>query len=304
MSTANEAYPLRVFDARSLGDAYIGPVHIWDIDKTYLSTSFSSARGMLRIPVEFAIDKRAIAGMPQILQALRYGPGPRYEAIPLYFISASPPQLKRVVEHKMMLDGVEHDGLTFKDWTGVLQSWHPARLRLQVGFKLAALLDGRVRRPRATEYLYGDDVEHDATAFSLYARLLAERPAWPTARQWLARAGVRPYDQKPIRALLDAIPPLAGEVGRIFIHLEAGSDPAHVAAAGPLVTPIRGSVQLAIALHGDGLIRAAGLKKVIRSRLGSDLDLPGLGKLVEDARKRALASRQTFDVLAPLLGAQ
>ena len=62
------AYPLQVHDHRSLPDGYSGPVFIWDIDKTYLSTQFSSLRGLGRIPLEFAVDKQAIAGMPEVLR--------------------------------------------------------------------------------------------------------------------------------------------------------------------------------------------------------------------------------------------
>lgn len=84
-------YPLRINDERVLPDGYDGPVYVWDIDKTYLSTHFSSLHGLARIPLEFAVDKVAIPGMPELLRGLRKGAGPHYAGHPLYFVSASPP---------------------------------------------------------------------------------------------------------------------------------------------------------------------------------------------------------------------
>src|SRR5437868_8900070 len=91
---------------RRLTAEYRGDILLWDIDKTYLDTRFSSMRGLLAIPFEFAIDKRTIPGAAVLLRALRRGSGEESALVPLYFISGSPPQLRRVVERKMLLDGV------------------------------------------------------------------------------------------------------------------------------------------------------------------------------------------------------
>ena len=168
----SQAYPLRIHDQRTLPDGYDGPVFVWDIDKTYLATRFSSLQGLSRIPLEFAVDKQAIPAMPEVLRGIRRGPGPGYGCVPLYFVTASPPQLRGVLEHKMILDGVEFDGITFKDWWRIMKQGRPGRFLDQVGFKVCALLEGRRRRPLATEYLFGDDAESDADAFALYASLV------------------------------------------------------------------------------------------------------------------------------------
>ena len=116
----HRGYPLCEIDNRSLPPDYAGPVFIWDVDKTYLSTHFSSLQGLVRIPVEFPIDKRAIPGMPELVRGLRKGRGAGVACAPLYFITASPPQLRSALENKMLLDGVEFDGITFKDWLRTL----------------------------------------------------------------------------------------------------------------------------------------------------------------------------------------
>ncbi|HQF25177.1 MAG TPA: hypothetical protein PL065_17065, partial [Polyangiaceae bacterium] len=157
-------YPLSVVDDRIFSLDYDGPVFIWDIDKTYLATRFSQPKYMARIPIEFAVDKQAIAGMPEVLRGIRRGTTAAFACAPLYFVSASPPQLRAVITRKMLLDGVEYDGITFKDWAKTIMQRRPGRLKEQVGFKICALLEGRRRRPMASEYLFGDDVEKDAVA--------------------------------------------------------------------------------------------------------------------------------------------
>jgi hypothetical protein len=256
-------YPLAVFDDRTLPSGYAGPVFIWDIDKTYLSTRFSSLGGLLRIPIEFSVDKVAIPGMPEVLRGLRRGPGPSYACTPVYFVSAGPPQLRRTIENKMLIDGVEHDGITFKDWKRTLLDLRPGRLREQIGYKLNALLEGRERRPNAVEYLFGDDVEADAEAYSLYARIISGELRAGTAEAAMAAAGVALDDRRCVRELLDRVELMPGVVGRIFIHLEAGRDPSSFAPLGDIVVPVRGAYQLALALLSMDLIDAMAVRQAL-----------------------------------------
>jgi hypothetical protein len=119
-------------------------VFVWDIDKTYLETRFSSWRGLLAIPFELAVDKVAARGAVELLRALREGPNPHQPRLaPLYFISGSPKQLRRVIEQKMMLDGIQADGMTFKDQWGLLRRGRPQAILEQVGYK-AFLLVGQI----------------------------------------------------------------------------------------------------------------------------------------------------------------
>ena len=156
------SYPLSFFNHRTPLPRYRGPLLVWDVDKTYLATPFSSVSGLLRIPLEFAIDKTGNPGMAEVLRGLRRGVGKKFRCTPLYFITASPPQLRRVLEHKMLKDGVEQDGLIFKNWMACLWQGKPRRLFDQLGFKLLALLTLRLEYPLASEFLFGDYVECDA----------------------------------------------------------------------------------------------------------------------------------------------
>jgi hypothetical protein len=247
-------YPLSIEDQRSYPEGFEGEVFVWDIDKTYLETHFSSLKGMARIPVEFAIDKKAIAGMPEILRGLRRGPGQDYACAPLYFVSASPPQMRRVIERKMLMDGVEYDGIILKDWFKTLWQLRPGRLKEQAGFKICALLAGRLNRPQSVEYLFGDDVESDAEAFFIYANLLSGDLSTGEINQMMVEAGVQRDDQRCIRKLQDRLGVERGRVARVFIHLERNTPVEHFKHLAPVVVPVKGAVQLSLALYGMKLV--------------------------------------------------
>lgn len=280
-------YPLVLCDAREYPPGFDGDVFVWDVDKTYLSTRFSSVRGLARIPVEFAVDKRAIPGMPEILRGLRRGPGPRYQGHPIYFVTASPPQLRDVLERKMLLDGVEYDGLTFKDWARCLLELRPWRLREQVGFKVCALLAGRLRRPRSREHLFGDDAERDPEAYHLYARLLSPDLSAGEAEAEMRRAGVHAEDRRCVHALLDRIGRDRGWVERAYIHLERGTPPEAWSHLAPLVVPVRGAVQLALALFGQGHLDPGAATRAVEAG-GASMTRRDLEPLVRDAVDRGL----------------
>ena len=295
------SYPLEVDDQRTLPDGYVGPVFIWDIDKTYLSTHFSSLQGLSRIPIEFAVDKQAIPGMPEVLRGIRRGRGPGYGCVPLYFVTASPPQLRGVLEHKMILDGVEFDGITFKNWWQIMKKGRPKRLLDHVGFKVCALLEGRQRRPLAREYLFGDDAESDADAFFLYALLLHEKMSYGEARDRLAGTGMREDNQLCALALLDRLPEKRGKVEKIFIHLEKGTPPEKFGRFGPLVVPVKGGFQLCLALFALDLVDEATVLQC-RNAVFPAEETPDseMDARIIDAVDRSLISRQKLRVIDSL----
>ena len=289
---SNQKYPLSIDDQRQLPKDYAGDVFVWDIDKTYLSTRFSSVKGLARIPIEFAIDKHAIYGMPEVLRGLRRGPGSVYACSPLYFISASPPALRQVVERKMLLDGVEHDGITFKDWFRTIRQLRPGRLREQLGFKMAALMTGRQNRPCCHEYLFGDDMESDAQAYSLYAQAMNENFSVDELAHKMSQAGVKEDDCALIGNIYERIPSQRGTVKGIFIHLERKSPPdsfSHL----PLVTAVHGGYQLALTLYQLGLLDICAVCDA--SEAVSNHGRISLTQLNQDARQRNLISQQKLD---------
>ncbi len=155
-------------------EEYAGPVFVWDLDKTYLQTDYDTLRDLVRTAFERARDKLAYPGVATLMRALRRGPSGQIH--PTYFVSASPPQLRDVIHEKLAMDGVEVDGIYFKDNLRNLRPGRTERLREQIGYKLLALLHLRQRLPAAgVETLFGDDAETDPRAYTLYSGILEGR---------------------------------------------------------------------------------------------------------------------------------
>jgi hypothetical protein len=247
---------------RRLPSDYQGDVLIWDIDKTYLDTRFSSWRGLLAIPFELAIDKEALPGSVPLLRALRRGPAERPMLVPLYFVSGSPPQLRRVIERKMVLDGVDFDGITFKDQLGLLKSGRVRSITHQVGYKLQALLLYRKEIPdRARWLLFGDDVEADHEIFGLFTRICAGLRGSDLERA-LAEHGVDEAERSSVIELASQLAITPDSTEGIFIHLTRGSDPSRFERNGTIAA--RSFLQSALVLADRGKILPAAISAVAR----------------------------------------
>jgi hypothetical protein len=303
-------FPIHRACYRTLDPDYAGVVFVADIDRTYLSTRFSSLRSMARIPFETAAEKKDIAGMARLFREIRRGPGAHSRETPLFFVSASPSQLRPVIEQKMVLDGIGFDGTTFKNWGAVLRRLKLSRLREQIGFKLTALLSGRAELPPgASEILIGDDLETDPLTYALYADILAERIPAADLRRILRLNGVGESDARAIVALRRDVRPGRG-VQRAFIRMERYDDPDVFQPYGPGLIGCHGAFQMAVALWRfecvsvDGVLRVAS-DLVHRGVKGAELvdrlrNLVARG-LVSATQGRVLADRLAEQGLVPAL---
>jgi len=281
------SFPVDRANYRGFPSDWAGEVFVCDIDRTYLATRFSTLKGLLRIPFESAVDKVTIAGMAALLKEVRRGPGAQSRHTPLYFVSASPAELRPVIERKMLLDGLEYDGTTFKSWTGVARGLRPSRLREQLGYKLTALLQARLELPPgARELLLGDDTECDALAAALYADLLAGRLPPAQVPALLVRQGVLPADAEAI-AELSARAGQPSAVLGAFIRLEL-RQPRDLLEYAPWVQPVRGALQMAAALFGRGSIGLRGLVRVAAELLSRGVTRVELADLLVDALRRGV----------------
>ena len=247
------SYPLKREDHRVFSPELDGLICVWDIDKTYLASDIDSLRGMLKIPFEFAVDKRTIAGADNLLRLLRRPKGAS-AASGLYFVSASPNQLRSTIEGKMLLDAVEHDGITLKDWTTIVKRRRFGKLREQIGYKLSALLLARKSLPwRASELLFGDDSESDALIYSLYADICAGRLRASHLEGTLLKNGVANEDARYIGELSRDLP--EGEiVAGIFIHTEREESAATLDAWQSQLVACQDTFQMACLLVAQGHI--------------------------------------------------
>jgi hypothetical protein len=286
-------FPIHRQSYRTLEPTWEGEVFVADIDRTYLATQLGSMRGMARIPFERAADKEDIAGMARLFREIRRGPGAGPGAgreTPLYFVSASPAQLRPVIERKMRLDGIGFDGTTFKNWTGVFRKLRLRRLREQVGFKLTALLAGRAELPRgAVENLIGDDLETDPVTYAIYADVLAERIGIGDLPRILARNGVMESDAAAIVRARRELSPGRG-VKRAFIRMERNADPDVFLDFGAGVVGCRGPFQMAAVLMHEGNVSEDGVLRVAGALLQRGLPPAELSARLRDLCRRALLS--------------
>ncbi|MBI2892604.1 MAG: hypothetical protein HYY06_03570 [Deltaproteobacteria bacterium] len=296
-SYRDDPIPMELSNDRHLPADFDGPVIVSDIDGTYLETDLSSAAGMLAVPFEFAIDKVAVPGAVPLLQGLRHGLGQRSSLHPLYFVSASPPQLRRVIERKMILDGVEFDGIAFKDQVRMVLARRFRQLTHQVGYKLAALIRYRtILPPKARWTLFGDDLESDGDIFALFSEVCAGlRGAGLVAR--LQTLGTAAPVAQFVARLADGLPsgdPI--EAVHIRLARRAGarswlSGPRDLPAMDGRLTAAPDYLQHALVLHRRGRLAPHIVRQVAREIQRAGL---ALADVLRDART-------TFDVDPTLL---
>lgn len=269
---------------RRLRPDYDGDVLLWDIDKTYLDTSFSTLSGLASIPFEFAVDKRSIPGARPLLRALRRGPGPSSAIVPLYFVSGSPPQLRRVIERKMTLDGIEFDGITFKDQLALLRARRFADIKAQTAYKLKALLLYRREIPSTASWLmFGDDVESDASVFELFAEICGGLRSERLVER-LVSGGVEPEQARQVRDLASTTDVSDDPVTRIFVQLVSKSDPLQF--DGAKTVAARSFLQTALVLADMGKISGEAVATVandLRRRHVCDAEIDAE---LDDAKSR------------------
>lgn len=233
-------------------------IYRWDLDKTYLQTEFDTLRQVMRAALESAREKKAIPGATALIRELRTMPGSR-----LCIISGSPTQMREVLAEKLHLDGIFFDELVLKNNLRNLVRGRFKALRGQVGYKLPALLESRVKEPlEANEVLFGDDAEADAFIYSLYADMVARRVSRSVVENVLEAAEVYPDEAERVWHAWDAVP-LADPVQRIFINLSKLTPPAHFTRYGARVVPVFNYFQAALVLLGDRWISSLGVGKVM-----------------------------------------
>jgi hypothetical protein len=271
---------------RRFPDGWRGDVMVWDIDKTYLDTRFSSLRGLLAIPFEFAVDKRHVAGTVPLLRALRTGPDPSAPRLtPLYFVSGSPPGLRAVVERRMTLDGVQFDGIAFKDQLALLRAGRLRAVAEQIGYKLCALLLLRRDLPVDVRFfLFGDDVERDLEVFLLFGAVCAGLRG-PRLREAMRAHGAHWPEIEAAVELASPLPVELDPVERIFIHGARGRL-LHRVDLDPRVVATRASLQAAWVLRQLGRIDTGGPARVAAALREAGTSDDVLRDLAADARVR------------------
>ena len=290
-------YPLDRSNERTYPEDFQGTVYVWDIDKTYLVTEFDSLRGLLAIPFEFAVDKRNVAGTDALLRALRRS-GDLAPSNPIYFISGSPSQLRGVIEKKMTLDGVEYDGITFKDHLRILRSRNVARIKEQIGYKLSALLLNRRELPWGVEeVLFGDDSESDALIYAIYADVIAGRLRGDELKATLLKNHVA-LEDATYAVSLSAGLPKRDLVRCVYINLEKRTSLSRFNAFGSRVVPCYDTLQASLHLFQCGRIASEHVVMVAAELVNSyDRHPSGLVRSAIEITARGVVSAETIGLV-------
>lgn len=242
----------------------------WDLDKTYLVSHFESLRKLLAVPFERGEDKVAVPGVTVLIKSLRAEASTRGHPPQVHFLSASPPQIGAAIREKLAIDGIEYDGITFKDQVGHIVRGRFDALREQIGYKLEKLLvSARSIDAGAREFLFGDDWESDPFVYSLYADLLAGRIAPATLEAVLERAGVHRHYVGRIESHLSWIEEAPRHtVGGIFILRQRRVLPVELETLGARLAWFDNYFECALCLYARGLVSAEAVVEVAReSRL-------------------------------------
>ncbi len=236
---------------------YDGFIVISDIDKTYLATQIDSIGGLLRTAFETPESKDNVPGFSIILRALRRGGEEAPTKVPVFFVSASPPQMRDALLSKMQIDGVDHDGIVFKDQLEYVRAGEFKKLREQIGYKTSALLSLWLKAPKKSKLvLFGDDSESDPVIYSLFEEILSGRLRGEMLQRMLGYLKVFPEETQKIMNLVKQLgPECFSPVRYIFINLASGSQANYYMKYGAHLFATENSLQVAIALFEGGLIR-------------------------------------------------
>lgn len=228
-------------------------VFVWDLDKTYLDTKIDSIGGIFTAAVERAMAKKNVPGTSTMLGRFskRWTEQHGQLRFPIFFITASPPQMEERILEKFTHDGIRPLGCFYKDNLRNLSPKRWWRLTKQVGFKLQSLLQLRTRlRDDVRQVLWGDDSESDAIIYNLYSDICSRRIGTNDLRSILKHYAVTGEQVDRILILQSQIPE-TDPVEKIYINLAVDTDPDYYLKFGRRTVPTSETFQVTLDLFQD-----------------------------------------------------
>ncbi|MGE3975185.1 MAG: phosphatase domain-containing protein [Bdellovibrionales bacterium] len=285
-------------------DAHL--VYVWDLDKTYLETHFESLKGLIRTALEKAFQKRNVPGTNTLVRALISSQGRGNRAFPIFFISASPPQIEEKIHQKLQLDNIRPFGCFYKDNLQNLTPKRFKRLTNHMGYKIQALLELRVRlRLDVQQILWGDDSESDAVIYSLYSDICARRLSHTELLRVLKGLKVEMKQIHNILLLQEKTPPM-DPVKKIYINLAVDTDPEYYLKFGRRMVATYDTFQASLDLYQDGHLDVDQITQIAHDMINNYAFTPDeLAKSVDDLLSRQILKPATLQTLVePLTRAQ
>ncbi len=229
---------------------------VWDLDKTYLDTKIDSLWGLINAVVERSFTKKNIPGTNVLIRALakNWQKEKGLTKFPIFFITASPPQMEERIIEKLNFDEIYPLGCYFKNNLINLKPsrWH--RLKRHVGYKISALLLLRTKLPENLEQvLWGDDSESDAIIYNLYSDICARRISAVELKILLKKLGMAQDNMDLILQLQSQVPAM-DPVKKIYINLAIDTDHDYYLKFGRRTVATYNTFQIALDLFQDGRI--------------------------------------------------
>ena len=279
-------------------------VFIWDLDKTYLDTKFETFKGLIKTIMERGFQKKNVPGTSELVMALKKAHFEKKDVdfLPIYFITASPPQMEERIVEKLEFDGFRPYGIFCKDNLQNLRPGRLWRLTKQVGYKLQALMQLRLRlKPDVRQVLWGDDSESDALIYSLYSDICARRLNKSEIKKILKNFNVTGPQMDKIFELQQRMP-ASDPVEKIYINLAADTDSEYYIKFGRRTLPSFNSFQTALDLFQDHRI---GMEQVIQIAqdllLNYDFTTDELEWSLDDLVRRQILADETIQEIFPAL---
>lgn len=235
-------------------------VFIWDLDKTYLDTHFESFSGLFRTVFEKAFQKRNVPGTAALVKAL----AKKSDPLPIYFISASPPQMQEKIKRKLDLDGLAPFGFLSKDNLKNLKPSLWGRLTNHIGFKLQALMEVRLLLSGDCKMIcWGDDSESDATIYSLFSDICSHRLTDREVKSILVDFNI-PDDQIDLIIELRDQKENFDPLERVYINLAVDTDPEYYRRYGRRLMAVDNTFEVALDLFQRGFIHLDSVFDVVK----------------------------------------
>jgi hypothetical protein len=279
-------------------------VFIWDLDKTYLDTTIESIGQLLVTVVERSFNKKNVPGTKTLLKALHGAFSQRrgQTRFPIYFITASPPQMEARISEKFTIDGIRPFGVFYKDNLRNLSPRRFWRLRKQIGYKVQSLLQLRTRlNANVKQVCWGDDSEADAIIYNLYSDICARRLGTQDLRAVLKSLGVT-NEQVDVILMLQSQIPEQDPIEKIYINLASDTDPDYYLKFGRRTVPTYNTFQVAMDLFQDRRLDFEGVLSVAHEMMMSYGFTPDeLARSFDELVRRHVLGEQCVEKSVPQL---
>ena len=273
-------------------------IYVWDLDKTYLDSSIDSLSGLFQTILEKAMNKKNIPATDVLLQVLaRYRAEKKGQTFfPIYFITASPPQMEERILEKLEFDKINPLGCFFKDNLKNIRPGRFWRLTKQIGYKLQALMQLRLRlHPQVRQIFWGDDSESDVVIYNLYSDICARRISAHEIRAVLEKLYVS-GEQVDLILQLQAQVPESDPVEKIYINLATDTDADYYLKFGRRTMATDNTFQVALDLFQSDKIDLPGLYLVIENMIENyDFTPEELMKSFDEVIRRGQLNKMTFE---------